>query len=141
MTVKEGWLRKNHKGGSWSSANARRWFVSQGFHVFYYEDNTKTSIRGHFDLRNVVHIRTSTDTSAPEAVDIHVAEGATNKITKRLIVSFVMDVSTKSVWLRLWCSAIEPAYVDATLKGLIDTPLHSQYNVEYAQQVLHELRT
>lgn len=38
---KEGWLRKNHKGGGWAKASARRWFTSRAFHVFYYEDHTK----------------------------------------------------------------------------------------------------
>lgn len=138
-TFKEGWLRKNHKSGSYLAANARRWFVSDGFHVFYYDDNTRSTIKGHFDLRNVIGIRPCTDPSAPEAVDIDVAEGAPQKVTKTIIVSFVMDVADKATWLQLWCSAIAPEYVDIKLRGWQDAQLNATFNQEHATQAYPHL--
>ena len=135
MTTKQGWLRKNHKSGNWASRNERRWFVSEGFNVLYYEDNSKSTIKGHFDLRNVVSIRDSTDPTAPDAVDIHIAESTARKVTKKLMISFVMYKNERPAWLRLWCSAIDPKYIDVKLKGSADVKLAATLNVEYANQV------
>ncbi|KAL1495680.1 hypothetical protein AB1Y20_016544 [Prymnesium parvum] len=134
LTAKEGWLRKNHKSGTWAAANARRWFVSDGFHVFYYEDNTKSSVRGHFDLRNVTSIRPSADAAAPSAIDLEVAQQSTERRAKRLIISFVTAPDDMASWLRLWCSAVHPRYVDEKLKPSADPALHAHFNTAHAEQ-------
>ena len=134
--LKEGWLRKNHKNSAWTATGTkRRWFVTNGFHVFYYEDNMKSTVRGHFDLRNVVTIRPCADPAAPEAVDIMVAEGAIHNVPKKnLIISFFGDVSEKSKWLALWCSAIAPQFVDAKLKDHADPVITAALNRDHATQ-------
>ena len=52
----EGFLRKNHAGSSFGKKNARRYFVTEGFTVFYYSDANKATVKGHFDCLNVVKI-------------------------------------------------------------------------------------
>jgi len=103
--------------------------------VSYYQDNMKGSIRGHFDLRNVVKISPCNDADAPDAVDIDVAEGdSKGRPAKKLIISFVADKDDRANWLQFWCSAILEQYVHEKLKSFIDLKLAAQYNSLYADQ-------
>eukprot|EP00966_Prymnesium_polylepis_P294646 6804100-Prymnesium_polylepis.4 len=96
----------------------------------------KGSIRGHFDLRNVVKISPCNDADAPDAVDIDVAEGdSKGRPAKKLIISFVADKDDRANWLQFWCSAILEQYVHEKLKSFIDLKLAAQYNSLYADQV------
>ena len=58
---REGWLYKNHHGGPYAKGHKRRWFLSDGFHVEYFEDEARTRRTGRFDLRNVVGLGASTE--------------------------------------------------------------------------------
>ena len=58
---REGWLYKNHHGGPFAKTHKRRWFLSDGFHVEYFEDEARTRRTGRFDLRNVVGLGASTE--------------------------------------------------------------------------------
>ena len=58
---REGWLYKNHHGGPYAKTHKRRWFLSDGFHVEYFEDEARTRRTGRFDLRNVVGLGASTE--------------------------------------------------------------------------------
>ena len=58
---REGWLYKNHNGGPYAKTHKRRWFISDGFHVEYFEDEARTRRTGRFDLRNVVGLGASTE--------------------------------------------------------------------------------
>ena len=58
---REGWLYKNHNGEPYAKTHKRRWFLSDGFHVEYFEDEARTRRTGRFDLRNVVGLRASAE--------------------------------------------------------------------------------
>ena len=58
---REGWLYKNHHGGPYAKTHKRRWFLSDGFHVEYFEDEARTRRTGRFDLRNVVGLGASAE--------------------------------------------------------------------------------
>jgi len=58
---REGWLYKNHNGEPYAKTHKRRWFLSDGFHVEYFEDEARTRRTGRFDLRNVVGLGASTE--------------------------------------------------------------------------------
>jgi hypothetical protein len=69
-TCRQGWLRKNHRGGPWAKG-VDRYFVSDGFQVSYYAKaigrGKPPAPKGHFDLRNVVTMQPSPDPLAAEA--------------------------------------------------------------------------
>ena len=52
----KGYATKNHKGGKLSATGHDRFFLSHGFHVFYFEDESMSNRKGHFDLRKVTAI-------------------------------------------------------------------------------------
>ena len=56
-TTKEGYLKKNHAGSKFAAAHKKRWFLTSGFTVSYFRENDKRSLKGHFDLRNVLGIQ------------------------------------------------------------------------------------
>ena len=58
---REGWLFKNHHGGPFAKNQKRRWFLSDGFHVEYFEDEGRSRRTGRFDLRNVVGLGASAE--------------------------------------------------------------------------------
>ena len=62
----EGYLRKNRAGMPFAKMSNRRYFSTEGFTVFYYNDMTKAKVKGHFDLRNVVGLMPSQDTGVGE---------------------------------------------------------------------------
>ena len=66
---REGWLLKNHHGGSFSKNKKKRWFLSDGFHVEYWETAQRKKRAGKFDLRNVVGLRPSIDADVPHGLD------------------------------------------------------------------------
>ena len=41
-----GWLRKNHVGNAFGSGARTRFFTSEGFHVKYYADDRRKTIKG-----------------------------------------------------------------------------------------------
>ena len=53
----EGFVRKSHGSRPFSSRHVTRYLVADGFRVSYYTDESRTSLKGHFDLRNVVRLR------------------------------------------------------------------------------------
>ena len=131
---KEGFLFKNHAGATFKSGT-RRWFASTGFNVTYYATNQKKTIKGHFDLRNVVSIKPSTDKGAGEgSIELNIAEKG-QKTVKVMIIAFRgYEQKEREVWLRLWCSAVVPEYVAPAFKGYIDAPTHDKFNGEFGDQ-------
>ena len=130
-TKVEGWLRKSHAGRPLAESARRRYFVSAGYHVIYYENDKRTTTRGHFDLRNVVAIEDASASEAPNAVALTIAEGAS---TKRIAISFQGDPAARPRWLASWCSAIPRSGVPASLQQYVLPPLAAKLKSEYGSQ-------
>ena len=128
-TIIQGWLRKSHAGEAFKDARKRRYFVSHGFHVFYYASPDNAHVHGHFDLRNVVEISpTEPNDGAPrDSIRISVAEGY---IRKRIIIAFSTDRAdtTRATWLRTWCSAIEHKWVHRDFDQYFDAALAARFD-------------
>ena len=92
MTCLSGLLRKSHASRSFESSNRLRFFVSTGFNVAYYKSEraarSSATNKGHFDLRNVVELVPVAEDEAPNAVKLLIAEGSSEHVTKRMIISF-----------------------------------------------------
>ena len=52
-----GYLTKNHAGRALDAGSRRRYFVSEGYHVQYFETEKRKTRHGRFDLRNVTAVR------------------------------------------------------------------------------------
>ena len=132
---KEGWLKKNHAGGEFGSANKKRWFTTEGFQVIYYSDTKKKNAKGHFDLRNVLNLAPSHSAKAGEgAVDISIGEqGKTSR--KVMTISFATAAAgDREAWLKLWCSAVLAVHVHRELLSYVDAALAKGLNAEYGTQ-------
>ena len=130
-----GWLRKNHVGNSFGSDARTRFFTSEGFHVKYYADERRKTIKGCFDLRNVVSIAPTPPAEAPDAVTLQIAEGSATRIKKTLVVSFSDDPAARERWLLAWCSAInDQTLVDAALHSYITPSTAERFNAIFAAQ-------
>ena len=130
-----GWLRKNHVGNAFGSGARTRFFTSEGFHVKYYADDRRKTIKGYFDLRNVVSIAPTPPAEAPDAVTLQIAEGSATRIKKTLVVSFSDDPAARVRWLLAWCSAInDQTLVDAALHSYITPSTAERFNAIFAAQ-------
>jgi|EP00900_Chrysochromulina_parva_P022411 hypothetical protein len=130
-----GWLRKNHVGNAFGSDARTRFFTSEGFHVKYYADDRRKTIKGYFDLRNVVSIAPTPPAEAPDAVTLQIAEGSAARIKKTLVVSFSDDPAARVRWLLAWCSAInDQTLVDAALHSYITPSTAERFNAIFAAQ-------
>ena len=130
-----GWLRKNHVGNAFGSNARTRFFTSEGFHVKYYADDRRKTIKGYFDLRNVVSIAPTPPAEAPDAVTLQIAEGSATRIKKTLVVSFSDDPAARERWLLAWCSAInDQTLVDAALHSYITPSTAERFNATFAAQ-------
>ena len=130
-----GWLRKNHVGNAFGSDARTRFFTSEGFHVKYYADDRRKTIKGYFDLRNVVSIAPTPPAEAPDAVTLQIAEGSATRIKKTLVVSFSDDPAARVRWLLAWCSAInDQTLVDAALHSYITPSTAERFNATFAAQ-------
>ena len=98
--AREGWLSKNHAGAPWVAGHQRRWFATSGFHVFYYATPEKRSLKGHFDLRNVVSIRQASDPNAgDDAVELAIALSRADKVDKVMIIAFEGAPDERAGWI------------------------------------------
>jgi len=137
-TRKEGWLHKNHAGEPFAKDSQRRWFETVGFTVCYFRLPDKKSLKGHFDLRNVISIAPISDAedikaAGADAVAFSVSEEG--KAPKTMILAFKVEGSAdREGWLKLWCSAITADAVDAKLKQYIDPELSKLLNDKFANQ-------
>jgi hypothetical protein len=130
-----GWLRKNHVGNAFGSGARTRFFTSEGFHVKYYADDRRKTIKGYFDLRNVVSIAPTPPAEAPDAVTLQIAEGSATRIKKTLVVSFSDDPAARVQWLLAWCSAVnDRTLVDAALHSYITPSTAERFNATFAAQ-------
>jgi len=130
-----GWLRKNHVGNAFGSDARTRFFTSEGFHVKYYADDRRKTIKGYFDLRNVVSIAPTPPAEAPDAVTLQIAEGSATRIKKTLVVSFSDDPAARVQWLLAWCSAVnDRTLVDAALHSYITPSTAERFNAIFAAQ-------
>ena len=130
-----GWLRKNHVGNAFGSNARTRFFTSEGFHVKYFADDRRKTIKGYFDLRNVVSIAPTPPAEAPDAVTLQIAEGSATRIKKKLVVSFSVDPAARVRWLLAWCSAInDQTLVDAALHSYITPSTAERFNATFAAQ-------
>ena len=131
-TSKAGWLTQHKK----AKQGMRRFFVSRGFQVQYYETESQAQAgqnrKGCFDLGSCVEVRSSTLAGAPSnSVDLVLSEKRSGQPTLTVTVSFDSD-SDRSAWLVLWCSAV-PA---AAAEGLShrDAALANRLATEYTDQ-------
>ena len=135
--IVEGFLQKNHAGQDFAKINYKRFFVAEGFTVFYYSDATKKTVRGHFDLRNVVGIcQKDVSGAGTGAIELRIAEPSNRQTggsspPKRMVLSFSPEPPRRAEWLRLFCSAILGDYVDGSVAGFIDPALADALNAEY----------
>lgn len=124
-TTKEGMLRKSHQGNS-AKLNPR-YFVSQGFHVMYFESESMKTRHGRFDLRNVKLLRPASDLR--DALEFVLLE---DKKEKSIVISFIERPSEKKAWLTLWTSAVAGENVDPAFKEYRDEALAEKFNNDYA---------
>ena len=133
--VKEGWLHKNHAGSPFSAQHTRRWFSSSGFNVIYYANNDKKTIKGHFDLRNVVALRPSIDKAAGKgAIEMSIAEQGSKRLKVMIIAFKGAAEAERDSWLKLWCSAVQADAVAPPLKGSVDPKLAALIDTHYGGQ-------
>ena len=135
-TELSGWLKKSHASAPYRSSSRKRFFRLQGFHVYYYSaDPAKGgAVRGHFDLRNVVHISPVDEKEAPDAIRLRIAEGSADQVRKMTVISFEVEPGRRTEWLEAWCSAISRKYVHQTLAHHISPPLASRFNASFGHQ-------
>ena len=130
----EGFLRKNHAGSDFATKNVRRFYVAEGFTVFYYTDATKRQTKGHFDLRNVIRLRAHDVSDASVgagAINLWIAEPKSNEPPKKMVISFSLEPTRREKWLKLFCSAVYPAYVEEGLRAFADAALGESLNASY----------
>lgn len=138
----EGYLRKNHNSQVYAKANVKRFFVAEGFTVFYYTDAKKATVKGHFDLRNVIKIRAHDPTNPdaapasedePGAVDLRIADPRSpNQAPKMFIISFAdCAPDVRASWLTHFCSAVLTQYVDESLRRFVDRTLGDSFDANY----------
>lgn len=130
----EGWLRKNHHGSVFAKKNVKRYFVASGFTVFYYPDEKQGTVKGHFDLRNVIRLRPHdpTDKSAGQgAVEVWISEPNSTTPPKRMVLCFSLDPSKRTEWLTLFSSAVLVDYVADDFKQFIDPTLTAKLDASY----------
>ena len=132
-TAVAGFLRKssgNKKGFR------KRYFALKGFHVYYYSDDPAhgSTVRGHFDLRNVVQIVEVDSSVAPNAIQLCIAEGETSRVKKTITLSFDTEPSKRDAWLDALCSAISTEFVGPGLHHHHLPPLASEFNSRFGQQ-------
>jgi hypothetical protein len=126
----EGFLTKNRAGMAFEKMHHRRFFTTEGFAVYYYSDERKSKVKGHFDLRNVTGLLPATDNGAGEgAVEIRIWVG--DKQQKRMVISFTPDSRQRHDWLKHWCSAISPAYIHKQLETFANVELTAQLDARY----------
>ena len=125
-TAKEGMLRKSHQGNS-AKLNPR-YFVSQGFHVMYFESVSMKTRHGRFDLRNVKMLRPASNLR--DALEFVLQE---DKKEKAIVVSFMEQPAEKKAWLTLWTSAVAGENVDPAFKEYRDEALAEKFNADYAE--------
>ena len=130
-----GYLRKNHQGQPYTKVNFQRWFTTEGFSVYYYDSDAKKRIRGHFDLRNVLALGLADlPTETEGAIELCIGDKS-GGVAKTMIVSFAgAHVDLKVEFLKLWCSAVEPKFVDSRLAKFIDPSVSAALNTQYGSQ-------
>lgn len=132
-TAVTGFLRKSSGD---KKGFRKRFFALKGFHIYYYADDPSHggTVRGHFDLRNVVQISEVDHGIAPNAVQLCIAEGEASRVKKTIILSFDTEPMKRDVWLDAMCSAISSAFVDPGLRHHHVLPLASEFNFRFGQQ-------
>ena len=133
-TYVSGFLRKSKGNKPFDESNRLRYVVSNGFNVSYYKSETSKECLGHFDLRNVVMLEPVPDSIAPNAVSLHIAEGSSERVKKKLIFSFADEPSSKASWLAAWCSAVVPTCIDPSLITYGSDELAREFDEDYARQ-------
>jgi len=122
---------KNHAGGGLNANPKRRYFVSDGYYVGYYTDDSMTKRTGKFDLRNISKISAPKDSdNAPGGVAIDVAD----RQDKRLVVSFDNEAEGE-IFKQMWCSAVSQDELDASLVAYHSSTLNKEYASTHASQV------
>ncbi len=129
LTQKEGYLLKNHKGKSFDTLSLKRWFVSEGFQVQYFDQPGSNRVRkGRFDLRNVSDLRPAVGNGVKRGVELTVSEGASSRSNKQIIISFDGEPEEANAWMRLWSSAVSYQYVHDALLFKRDPELVLLFN-------------
>jgi len=139
-TSKAGWLTQHKK-----AKGLRRFFVSQGFQVQYYETEAQAlasqNRKGCFNLGSCTEVRSSTLAGAPSnSVDLVLSEKRSGQPTLTVTMSFDTD-GDRTAWLVLWCSAVPAAaakgldYRDAALAGRLLTEHADQEGLRLAAGV------
>ena len=144
-----GYLTKNHAGRALDAGSRRRYFVSEGYHVQYFETEKRKTRHGRFDLRNVTAVRGgASSTPIPHeakgqlgaeltTLELDISVNGDGKTQKTLIVSFDgVDAAEAAAWRRCWCSAVDPAALEPStlLKALRDPALAAKFDADHASQ-------
>lgn len=134
-TSKQGYLLKNAKGKPMATYSCRRFFMSDGFQIQYFEDEGSERVRkGRFDLRNVSDLGPCGEPGVRRGLEMVLTEGPTAKPTKRITVSFDAEPHEADEWMQLWCSAVSYQYVANDLLKYRNPVLVERFNdMHYAQ--------
>ena len=136
MTTREGLLRKSHKGAPFAKSSNERWFLSEGFHVSYYTDESKKKLTGKFDLRNVVVLRKANEPGIKDGLTLILSESKAGRPKKTVTVSFDTQPDDAAEWRRLWSSAVQiDVLQDEALKQQRDPYLANLFDQEFCTQV------
>ena len=114
---KEGWIRKNHAGSDFTEKDVKRYLVVTGFNVTYYKGydtilEKPVSMTGHFDLRNVVRLKPTSDgVDDDQAVELGIVEPGRAVPPKLITIAFTRH-DERAEWLQYLCSAIDPEAMD-----------------------------
>lgn len=135
MTTREGLLRKSHKGAPFAKSSNERWFLSEGFHVSYYTDESKKKLTGKFDLRNVVVLRKANEPGIKDGLTLILSESKAGRPKKTVTVSFDTQPDDAAEWRRLWSSAVQiDVLQDEALKQQRDPYLANLFDQEFCTQ-------
>lgn len=124
-----GFLIKNHAGKPFSKHQESRFFVAEGFTVYYYVDESRKAVKGHFDLRNVLELEEATEMDHPGlgamgGLVLHIWVDEAHQ--KKLILSFKMTMEDdKARWLHHCCSAVAHNLVAESLRPFADPEMRA----------------
>jgi hypothetical protein len=118
---RHGWfLKKSKTSRPWAkAAHSRRWFVSCGPIVTYFEkpatnDHGGEKLRGVIDLREALLLKATVDETAPDfALDIMVKGGRTYTIVPQPATT-----CERAAWMQLWVPSLKPELVPRALLAL-----------------------
>jgi len=128
-----GYVIKSHGGSPFPATTRRRYMEMHGFNATYFTEGAKKEVKGHFDLRNVVRVRSISDGKADDqAIELAIVER--EKPTKIMCLAF-QNHDERAEWLDYICSAVDPDAVEGEIFApFVDEALTHKFNATCAAQ-------